>query len=198
MSENTETPKRGRGRPTVLNEDQVGTATFQLWYQHGYANVSWSDIAQATGVSVRTLTRRFESKSAIAWVGTVAATTALDKALYESHPDTDINEAIVEAIVKSIESSEKLSSSGRLWLSAVANEPDLVSTAASAYAPWIDRLVAFINERLPQLPQFQAIAIASAIQAATFSVMVSELATAKSWSPSAAVRDALQHIRIVP
>gem|GEM_PF-4475950 len=126
-------PKRGRGRPTIMDQEAVSRTVLDLWDQHGYANVGWQDIADATGVSVRTLTRHFPSKSAIAWVGAIGATDTLAKALLNTNARVELNEAIYQAIVRSVEFSGYGSSSPPSWIKAAALEPELVATAKSAF-----------------------------------------------------------------
>lgn len=182
----------------MLDAHAIAAATFQLWVDRGYANVNWADIAQATGISSRTLSRHFDTKSAIAWYGTVAATNALREALAQMPADIEINEALSQAIAASIESSNELTTTGKLWLKVVANEPALIATAARAYAPWIEELVAFLKSRLPHLPHHQHVAIANAVQASSFSVMLSQADVRSDQAPTSLVRETLKHIRIVP
>lgn len=198
MSEVIPENKRGRGRPTIMDQEAVSRAVLALWDQRGYANVGWQDIADATGVSVRTLTRHFPSKSAIAWVGAVRATEILVRALAGIDDSIEINEAVRIAIVESAELSGYASTNRHAWIKAVAFEPDLVSTAKSAFEPWINTLAEYLHKRLPHLAQFQCQALAQALQAATFAALLSEAVASEHSSATAVVERTLAHMRIIP
>lgn len=64
---------RGRGRPSVVDHDAVAEAAILLWTERGYEQTTWRDLAEATGVSERTLLRHFQTRAAIAWTGVDAA-----------------------------------------------------------------------------------------------------------------------------
>ncbi|MFC7344737.1 TetR/AcrR family transcriptional regulator [Saccharopolyspora griseoalba] len=161
-----------RGRPTVLDRGAIATATFRLWSEHGYQAVGWRDIAEATGVSVRTLVRHFARKSDIAWVGVPGATRRLRAALAETPADVPVDVAARRAIVESI-SDDPMTPAGTDWIRVVASEPELAGSAPGAYRPWIDELARFLRQRAPELSPAEAEAIASGYQATAFAALVS-------------------------
>ncbi|GAA2364144.1 TetR/AcrR family transcriptional regulator [Saccharopolyspora halophila] len=160
-----------RGRPSVLDRAAVATATFRLWTERGYDAVSWRDISEATGVSVRTLVRHFAHKSDIAWVGVPAATRRLRDALENMPADLPVDESARRAIVASI-SDDPMKPAGTDWIRVVCTEPELAGSAPAAYRPWIDELAGFIARRAPGISPAAATAVASGYQAATFAALV--------------------------
>ena len=168
---NSDAPGPQRGRPTVLDRAAIAAETFRLWKEHGFAAVSWRDIAEATGVSVRTLVRHFPRKSDIAWIGVPAATRRLREALDDMSEDIPVDEAARRAIVASI-SDDPMTPAGPDWIHVVCTEPEIVGTAPTAYRSWIEVLARFIDRRVPTISPIAATAIASGYQAAAFAALV--------------------------
>lgn len=179
----TDGSARRRGRPTVLDRGAVAAATFRLWAEHGYDSVGWRDIADVTGVSVRTLVRHFSRKSEIAWVGVPAATKRLRAALHATPDDLPVSDAIRRSILASISHDLMPGSSGVDWVRVVHSQEELTGSAGAAYRPWIEELAGYIAERVPGITPAASTAIAHGYQAATFSALV-------AWSEGGGVGDA--------
>ena len=177
-------PARGRGRPSVLDREAVAAATFALWAEHGYAAVSWRDIAEATGISVRTLVRHFSRKTEIAWVGVPAATQRLREALQSEPDDAPVSDAVRRSILASASQGGMLGISGADWARVVYTQEELIGSVGTAYRPWIDVLAGYLRSRLPDISPAAATAIASAYQTAAFSSLV-------VWSERGAPGDAI-------
>ena len=191
----SDAPAPQRGRPSVLDRAAIATATFRLWNERGYHAVSWRDIAERTGVSVRTLVRHFTRKSDIAWVGVPNATRRLRAALADTPPGVRVDEAIRHAIVASM-SDDPMTPAGTDWIRVVASEPELAGSAPSAYRPWIDELARFILHRAPELAPTTATAIASGYQAATFTALVGWGEGRTGGDAAAAADEALSRLAI--
>lgn len=196
MASDSGVGKKGRGRPSVLDMESVGAIALELWNEHGYTNVGWADIAQASGVSVRTLTRHFDSKSALAWVGSTRSTSILARCLNDAPPHAEIHEVIVEAIAQSIEKSVTIELSGNAWIRAVASIPEITATANKAFEPWVEVLSDFIGRRVNTLQVFQCVAIANAYQAATLASMLYHATAKPSGSIIDTVRSGISPLRI--
>lgn len=186
-----------RGRPTVLDRAAIATETFRLWTERGYDDVGWKDIAEATGVSVRTLVRHFAHKSDIAWVGVPSATRRLRRALDEMPTDVPVSEAVRRAIVASI-SDDPMSPAGPDWIRVVCTEPEIFGTAPTAYRPWIAELAGFIERRVGGITPAAATALASGYQAATFAALVSWSESGAHDRDAAAADEALSWLAISP
>lgn len=186
-----------RGRPSVLDRGAVASETYRLWVERGYEAVSWSDISEATGVSVRTLNRHFSRKSEIAWVGVPAATRRLRRALREMPADRPVHDAIRQAIAASL-SDVLATDTGRDWVDAVCSQKELAGSAGSAYRPWIDELARFLVERFPDMASPVAHAIASGYQSATFAALVSWKSGELPGGAATAVDEMLQWLAVSP
>jgi AcrR family transcriptional regulator len=196
MTSDTDDPVRPRGRPTVLDRGAVAETTCRLWAERGYHAVGWREIADATGVSVRTLVRHFSRKSEIAWVGVPAATKRLRHALRDMPDDTPLHDALRSGIVASISGDPMLSPSAASWVRLVYAPEELAGSAGAAYRPWIEELAGFVSKRIPTINPATAMAIASGYQAATFSTLVAWSENACSGSAAENVEDTLRWLYV--
>jgi AcrR family transcriptional regulator len=60
-------PSPARGRPLASDPRAVAAIGLRMFAQQGYANVTFEDIARATGVSRSTVRRYFPTKASILW-----------------------------------------------------------------------------------------------------------------------------------
>lgn len=163
---------RGRGRPSTIDRDAVSIAALELWSERGLADTSWGDIAEATGVSVRTLVRHFDAKEDLAWVGVPSATARLVSALDTTPSGLATVDALRAAVVASIGTLERHRTSGPLWLRAIAAEPTLRATSVTAHAPWIAAIGDFIAARHPEVPASARHGIAIAFEVAAYDALL--------------------------
>ncbi|MET4165431.1 MULTISPECIES: TetR/AcrR family transcriptional regulator [Gordonia] len=163
--------RRGRGRPSVIDSGAVAEAAFKLWRERGFAETSWADLAEATGVSARTLLRHFHTKADIAWIGVAYATERLRGALEKTSAADSLADAIRTGVVSSVSHHPRVQRVNPAWLRLIADEPELLAMAPRAYRPWIDELAAFIGRRVPHAPPAICRALASTYQAAAFAAL---------------------------
>lgn len=163
--------RRGRGRPSVIDSGAVAEAAFRLWRDQGFADTSWADLADATGVSARTLLRHFPTKADIAWTGVAQATVRLRDALEKTSAADSLADAIRTGVVSSVSHHPRVQRVNPAWLRLIADEPELLAMAPRAYRPWIDELAAFIGRRVPHAPPAICRALASTYQAAAFAAL---------------------------
>ncbi|WP_286958665.1 MULTISPECIES: TetR/AcrR family transcriptional regulator [Arsenicicoccus] len=62
-----EEPTRATGRPMAADPRFVATTGLQLFAEHGYDNVTMSEVAAAAGIGRSTLVRYFPTKAHIVW-----------------------------------------------------------------------------------------------------------------------------------
>ena len=192
-------PTRGdrrRGRPRVLDRENVAEVVFRLWSQRGYGSTSWSDIAEATGISTRTLLRHFSTKSDIAWVGVPSATVRLREALAATGESTPLSESVRIAVRESVSRSPRVQRVSPEWLRLISGEPELAAMAHTAYRPWIDELAAYILRRRPVVPPAIARALATAYQAAAFAALTDWASSGAHGDPADAVDSMLRWLDI--
>lgn len=162
---------KSRGRPSVVNTMAVSEAALALWDERGYATTGWKEIAEVSGVSVRTLMRHFSSRAELAWHGVVPAAERMAEAGRSIADDVPLHDALRVMVQASVSRDPKVHTLGPSWIHLVANEPELVALAPTAHNPWIAELAAFISQRQPDLPPAVANAVAIAYQSATFAAL---------------------------
>ncbi|MGW8654595.1 acyl-CoA-like ligand-binding transcription factor, partial [Nocardia salmonicida] len=143
-----------------------------LWADRGFATTSWNDLAEATGISTRTLLRHFSSRSEIAWIGVAPATERLQDALDAAAPEAPPALVVRAAIVESVSRDPRIQELAPDWLRLISSEPELAATAPRIYRPWIDTLSGYLAGRLPGTPAAVCRAIATAYQSATFAALI--------------------------
>ncbi|MFJ6095705.1 TetR/AcrR family transcriptional regulator [Williamsia muralis] len=155
----------------MIDSGAVAEAAFRLWSAKGFTNTSWAELAEATGVSARTLLRHFPTKADIAWVGVAQATVRLRDALAETSAASPLADAIRAGVVSSVSHHPRVQRTNPAWLRLIADEPELIAMAPRAYRPWIEELAAFLGRRVPHAPPAVCRALASTYQAAAFAAL---------------------------
>lgn len=184
-----------RGRPRLVDPDAVVAAAIGLWSERGFERTSWSDIAAATGVSVRTLIRRFGSQAGILGPAIDAATTRLRAALDAAPADLDPSRAVRDAIVASVAGDAVVAHAAQ-WMRVVADEPALQAWLRTAYAPWIGALADALRVRVPGLDADTAVALASGYEAVANATLQAWARAGGEDSPAARLDAAIARIRV--
>ncbi|MGX5697746.1 TetR/AcrR family transcriptional regulator [Agromyces soli] len=169
-----------------------------LWSERGYAETGWQELAEATGVSVRTLMRHFGSRDRIAWAEVESANARLAEAMAETAPETAPAEAVRRVIVASISHDRHVQRSAVAWFRLIAAEPELAATAAAANRAWTAQLAAFLETRLPEASAETCRALAAALEAATFAALSAWATAGGDGDPADAVDRALAWIELRP
>jgi len=162
---------RGRGRPSVVDVDAVSEVAFDLWSTRGYGETGWKELAEATGVSARTLMRHFGTRDRIAWAEVEAANERLADAIAVLPPDLPAADAVRRVVVASISHDRHVRRSASAWFRLIASEPELAATAAAANRVWTTRIATFLGSRLPEASPEVCRALAAALEAATFAAL---------------------------
>ena len=182
----------------MIDVDHIAERTIALWRERGYRSTRWQDIADATGVSVRTLMRHFGSRAEIPWVGVAAATRRLEHSLAAAPDGLPVGDALRHAVVDSVTRSEQVLRTAPDWLALVAAEPDLMAVAPRAYEPWISAVAAFIARRNPDAPPAICAALGTAYHAAAFAALTDWAARGAQEAPDLAVDRMLRWLDVHP
>lgn len=189
-------PERGRGRPTVVDPERILEVTMALWREQGYQETGWREISEVTGVSVRTLIRRFGDRSMIPWAGVPAAVARLNTILKVAPSDAPLAAVLRDAVVASVSHKDGVLRLSPEWISLVSEIPQLRASAPIANAPWVDALSSFIKQRHPDVPQAVCRALATAYEAAAFAALVEWARGGATGTPDRAVGEMLQWLDI--
>ncbi|GEP49020.1 hypothetical protein MSA03_25280 [Microbacterium saccharophilum] len=180
----------------MIDADRIAETAIALWRERGFRTTGWKDIAEATGVSVRTLIRHFGSRAEIPWTGVEAAAARLEASLETVTSDIPTGEALRRAIVSSVTHSEQIYRAAPGWLEVVASEPELMVVAPRAYAPWAGAIARFIALRNPSAPAAISHALAAAYQAAAFAALADWASAGAVGAPDLAVDRTLRWLDV--
>lgn len=161
----------------------ISEAAIEVWQRHGYAATGWQEIADATGVSTRTLMRHFSSRAQLAWFGIAPAAERLLAAAAAVPDDVPLAQALRTAIQQSVSRTDKVATLAPSWIRLVTTEPELVALATTAHNTWTTALTQVVAQRSSDLPAIIAHSIAVAYQAATFGAL-------SEWAQDPAGREA--------
>lgn len=185
-----------RGRPTVVDREKVAAAALRLWHANGFDATRWEDLAEATGVSARTLVRRFGTQTAVLDVSIDQAVAELG-AILEANSTSDISTALADAIAQVVGVHEHGVGPG-VWASVIAREPALQAWLRTGYQPWIDAIADAVRTRRPDIDERSAVAIAAAFEAATSAALLRWASDGAVGSPAEPVRRALSWLTLTP
>jgi AcrR family transcriptional regulator len=158
-----------RGRPTLVNPLTIAAEAFRLWSARGVQATTWAEIAEASGVSIRTLMRHFPAQTDIAWVGVPAAVERLRRELDAAPARLAAMAVVRRGVHASVIDPAYITQE---WLQLVANDPQLRAAASVGWRPWTAAISAFIAARAPAASAVVCAALAAAVQAATFTALL--------------------------
>lgn len=191
----SDAPPVRRGRPSVIDRDKVAATALRLWHENGFDATRWEDLAAATGVSARTLVRRYGSQTAMLDVSIDRAVAQLHASLAAS-PTADISTALADAITGIVGDDSHPGAS--MWATVIAREPALQTWLRTGYQPWIDAIATAIRDRRPDIDAAAAESIAAAFEAATSSALLRWAADGADGSSADRVRTALRWLTLAP
>jgi len=159
----TET-RPSRGRPTAFDRDSVSNTAIALFAERGYDVVSMSDIADAAGVSRRSLFRHFASKAELIWDGLAPVEAARAHALASGASASPLETLRAATLAGAAALSDPEATRTRLQI--MASHPELIAFGSGRMFASSQRLVAHLGER--GVDPLAARVLASAVTAAIF------------------------------
>ncbi|MEV7971742.1 TetR family transcriptional regulator [Cellulomonas sp. NPDC089187] len=178
----------------MVDDTAVSIAAIQLWTAQGFAATGWRELADATGISVRTLIRHYSERSAIFWSGVPLAAERLRTALAAADPTAPLADVLRTAVLASM--APPTGRLGAQWARLIESEPELAASAHRAYRPWRDALADYLSDRLPQAPPSIPLALAAAYESASHTALVQWVASGAGDDPSRAVDEALRWLGV--
>lgn len=165
---------RRAGRPVAVEHEPLRLQALEILLRDGYENVTMSQIAQETGVSVRTLHRHFPAKSDIVWQGAHGGAEALRTELALIGAEFTPLEAIAVAVGRVVELDEEEEPLARLKMRALTAMPEKLAPDPGVYLGWRAVTADFLAHRFCLAEDdLRVQALAASVQAA--------IATALAW-----------------
>lgn len=116
-----------RGRPVEIDPDRLERVAIGLFEDRGYDAVSAAEIAEAAGVSRRSLFRYFPTKSDLVWGRVSEATDVLSAALAKQRDPDDPRRAVRVALCETADQIPDLELARRR-MRIIATNPELIAS----------------------------------------------------------------------
>jgi TetR/AcrR family transcriptional regulator, regulator of mycofactocin system len=140
----------GRRRSTTW--DHLSNVAIDLFAAHGFDEVSVDDVAQAAGISRRTLFRYYPSKNALPWGDFDAHLERMRDQLAELDPGVPIGDALRTALLAFNTFDETETARHRRRMRVILQTAELQAYSMTMYAGWRDVVAAFVARRLGVKP----------------------------------------------
>lgn len=136
------------GRPPVTDHGTIERVAFDLFERNGFAQTRTVDIADAVGISRRTLFRYFPTKNDIPWGQFDAGLNELRRTLFTLDTSMPIGTAVREGIVtfNSLDPQQIQQHVRRMRI--ILSTQELQAHAALKYAQWRRVIADFVAHRL--------------------------------------------------
>jgi mycofactocin system transcriptional regulator len=144
--------RRGAGRPEVTSHAVIEAAAFRLFAERGFEATTLDAIADAVGVSRRTLFRYYASKNDIPW-GQFDLTLDHFRVLLHNQPETvPVWQAVHRAVCAFNEFPDDAQPPHVERMRLILHTPTLQSHSVLRYAEWRRVIEEFVAQRLALAP----------------------------------------------
>jgi TetR/AcrR family transcriptional regulator, regulator of mycofactocin system len=139
---------QGPGRPPGTSRRAVSRTALEMFAERGFEDTTVDDIAEALGVSRRTLFRYFASKNDMVWGDFDWVLGRLQRCLDGTAPDEPLHEALRRAIVESNRYEDEQLPELRIRMRLITGVPALQAHSTLRYAEWRAVIADFVAARL--------------------------------------------------
>jgi mycofactocin system transcriptional regulator len=136
------------GRPPGTSRRAVTRTALELFAERGFDDTTVDDIAEALGVSRRTLFRYFASKNDMVWGDFDWVLERLRRALDATGCDEPLHEALARAVVESNRYEAEQLPELRIRMRLITGVPALQAHSTLRYAEWRAVIADFVARRL--------------------------------------------------
>ena len=155
------------GRPPKADPEALRSRLLSIIERDGYEAVSMGALAEAVGMSVRTLHRYFPAKADIVWGGIETSIEALSEGLRTADDSEPIIETVSAVVAGVFGRNVEDVATMRARLRLIALSPELRTNRSATFEGWRQAIIDFIALRR-QVPtdSLVAVAIGAAIHSA--------------------------------
>ena len=136
------------GRPPGTTRRAVTRTALELFAERGFEETTVDDIADALGVSRRTLFRYFDSKNDMVWGDFDWVLARLRRCLAATAPEEPLHEALGRAVVESNRYEDEQLPELRIRMRMITGVPALQAHSTLRYAEWRSVIAEFVAGRL--------------------------------------------------
>ncbi|WP_374022887.1 mycofactocin system transcriptional regulator [Mycobacterium sp. HNNTM2301] len=138
-------PRVGRRRSTTPHH--ITDVAIELFSARGFADVSVDDVAQAAGISRRTLFRYYASKNAIPWGDFDTHLARLRDLLDNVDPRVPLGQALRDALLAFNTFDESETARHRQRMRVILQTAELQAYSMTMYAGWREVIAGFVARR---------------------------------------------------
>jgi TetR/AcrR family transcriptional regulator, regulator of mycofactocin system len=136
------------GRPPGTSRRAVTRTALELFAQRGFEETTVDDVADALGVSRRTLFRYFASKNDMVWGDFDWVLGRLRRCLEATGADEPLHVALGRAVVESNRYEDEQLPELRIRMRLITGVPALQAHSALRYAEWREVIAVWVSKRL--------------------------------------------------
>ncbi len=144
----TDTVAPRPGRPPGTSRRAVTHVALELFAERGFEETTVDDIANALGVSRRTLFRYFASKNDMVWGEFDWVLARLRRCLEATGADEPLHDALRRAVVESNRYEDEQLPELRIRMRLITGVPALQAHSTLRYAEWRTVVAEFVARRL--------------------------------------------------
>ena len=191
----SDTPRPAVGRPSATTAGEIARVAVTLFAERGYDAVTMEDVAQAIGISRRSLFRYFATKADLVWDGIDPAVDEFRRQLADAPTDIPVFDAFTAAYVAAIAPRSIELDLARTRLRIIDAHPEVVPLASPRLNANADLLTEFLRARVPGIGDtVQLQAISQAIAACCFTALKFWATSTDDETPDETLRRALRSI----
>jgi TetR/AcrR family transcriptional regulator, regulator of mycofactocin system len=138
-------PRVGRRRSTTPHH--ITDVAIELFSARGFSDVSVDDVAQAAGISRRTLFRYYASKNAIPWGDFDTHLARLRDLLDNVDPRVPLGQALRDALLAFNTFDESETARHRQRMRVILQTAELQAYSMTMYAGWREVIAGFVARR---------------------------------------------------
>ena len=141
-------PQSRVGRRRSTTPQHITDVAIELFTTHGFGEVSVDDVAQAAGISRRTLFRYYASKNAILWGDFDTHLAHLQDLLDAVDPGVRLDAALRSALLAFNTFDESETVRHRQRMRVILQTAELQAYSMTMYAGWREVMAGFVAHRL--------------------------------------------------
>jgi AcrR family transcriptional regulator len=186
-------PRRGAGRPVEADPDAIALTALRMFVERGVDGVTMTEIAEASGLSRRSLFRWFPSKAALVWGGAAEADERFEAAFATvRETGRPLLSLVQAAFVRSVEPLGTTADITRMRLLLIDANPGVYAWGADMRREMTRHIAGHIaeTEGVP-VDGLRATTLAAAITSAAYSALVWWARHGGDRSPSDVLGEAL-------
>lgn len=137
---------RGAGRPKISTHEEIQQIALEMFIEYGFDEVTIEDVAEACGISRRTLFRYYANKMEIVWGDFDKSLAYFSRALEEHVQHLSLGQAILAAVIDFNEIPKKEIKNHRKRMNMILYTPSLQSYSSRKRDDWKQVITDFLVE----------------------------------------------------